>query len=244
VLRAVLMPLAFLAALLAGCAPAADEPAEEAAPASTEAQAAPFEPGERIVFFGDSITEQGAQPGGYVALLADTIAQTYPDLGVEVIGAGISGNKVPDLLARVERDVLSQDPSTVVVYIGINDVWHWELNDNGTTEEAYEAGLRTLVDTLQQAGADVVLCTPSVIGERADGTNAQDAMLDRYADISRQVAADNGLAVCDLRADFLAYLQGHNPEDTSEGVLTTDGVHLNAEGNRFVADRIFDTLTR
>jgi lysophospholipase L1-like esterase len=52
--------------------------------------------GERIVFLGDSITQAGAGPGGYVTLVGEGIAAALPEAGVEVIGAGISGNKVPD----------------------------------------------------------------------------------------------------------------------------------------------------
>src|SRR5512146_2916448 len=76
---------------------------------------------QRIVFFGDSITELGAQSGGYVIVIGYALKEK--NSGAEVIGAGVSGNKVPDLLARLDRDVLSHKPTTVFVYIGINDVW-------------------------------------------------------------------------------------------------------------------------
>ena len=197
---------------------------------------------QRIVFFGDSITEAGDREGGYVRLVADSLDARYPDQDIEVIGAGISGNRVPDLLARVGPDVLEKDPTAVVIYIGINDVWHWDTYGRGTPKEDFEQGLRTLADTLQQAGADVILCTPSMIGEKLDGSNPQDGMLDEYAQISRQVAEEKGLDVCDLRAQFVEYLKQNNPENRSEGLLTTDGVHLNEAGNRFVAEAILQTL--
>ena len=99
-------------------------------------------PSTRIVFFGDSITEAGAQPGGYVALLEQKF-QDHGNPSVEVIGAGISGNKVPDLLARLDRDVLSHNPTHVVIYIGINDVWHHFEFDHvtGTDPDTYREGL-------------------------------------------------------------------------------------------------------
>ena len=80
--------------------------------------------GETIVFLGDSITQQGAGPGGYVTLFREAIEKTRPDSGIKVIGAGIGGHKVPDLEARLDKDVLAHKPSVVVIYIGINDVWH------------------------------------------------------------------------------------------------------------------------
>lgn len=223
----------FATVLISGCG--------DAAPEAPDA----IQDVERIVFFGDSITQAGAEPGGYVQIISDSLTARYPEKQIEVIGAGISGNKVPDLQARLERDVLAHDPTTVVIYIGINDVWHWELpNHTGTPTDQFEAGLRSIVDTLQTSGARVLLCTPSMIGEKHDGTNPQDAMLDEYSSISRSVAQDLGAETCDLRAEFVEYLREHNTENQEKDVLTTDGVHLNEAGNQFVADRILKALER
>lgn len=197
--------------------------------------------GDRVVFLGDSITQAGARPGGYVTLVAEAIVRQKPDLGVEVIGAGISGNKVPDLEKRLQRDVLDKKPTVVVIYIGINDVWH-SLNNRGTPKDAYEQGLRRLIEQIEKAGARVILSTPSVIGEKTDGTNKLDAMLDEYSQISRQVAKDTGAQLLDLHQQFRDYLMKHNPDNAEKNVLTTDGVHLNAAGNRFVADRMLEAL--
>lgn len=222
---------------LGGCRPEAPEQSA----ADVPAEAVP--PSQRVVFFGDSITEQGAQPGGYVSLLADTLAARYPERDIEVIGAGISGHKVPDLQARLERDVLTHDPTQVVIYIGINDVWHWfAFEPEGTERAVYEAGLHDLVTQIQDAGAKVLLCTPSVIGEKPDGSNEADEMLETYAQISRDVARETGAELCDLRAAFVDYLKANNPERREQGILTTDGVHLNAAGNRFVAEYLVDQL--
>ncbi|WPJ96599.1 hypothetical protein SH580_02640 [Coraliomargarita algicola] len=71
------------------------------------AQVCGKEPGlknnEILVFFGDSITRFGADPGGYVSLVSNAVATAFPQQNIQVIGAGIGGNKVPDLLARVAR---------------------------------------------------------------------------------------------------------------------------------------------
>jgi len=195
----------------------------------------PLRAGERIAFLGDSITQQGAGQGGYARRIDEALAAKRPELNAKVIYAGISGHKVPDLQRRLERDVLSKNPTLVFIYIGINDVWHSQRGQ-GTPANKYEAGLRELIDRIGKAGATVVLATPSVIGEKTDGSNPLDKMLDQYADISRKVAAETSTPLCDLHAAFLAYLKEHNPENKRSGILTGDGVHLNAEGNRFVAD--------
>jgi len=203
--------------------------------------------GDRIVFLGDSITQGGGGPKGYITLVKNTLDQECKDLGIEVINAGISGHKVPNLQARLDKDVLAKKPTVVVIYIGINDVWHWRKNAQGetaggTTKEKFEEGLKDLIARIRAAGARVILCTPSVIGEKPDGSNERDKMLDEYSDISRKVAADTGVQLNDLRKAFLAYLKEHNAEGKPKGVLTGDGVHLNPAGNKFVAAQMLQAL--
>lgn len=199
--------------------------------------------GERIVFLGDSITQAGVGEKGYVTLVARQLQEKYPDLKAEVIGAGISGNRVPDLEKRLDRDVLSKKPTLVVIYIGINDVWH-SIRDRGTSKEDFDAGLRNIIGQIQKGGARVILCTPTVIGEkvRAENPLKLDAMLDEYAVISRKVAKDTGSHLLDLRQAFQNYLKENNAEDQEKNVLTTDGVHLNDAGNAFVAAQVMVAL--
>lgn len=195
----------------------------------------------RIVFLGDSITQAGARPKGYVSLVRQELESLPGDLNLEIVGAGISGNKVPDLQKRLELDVLSKKPTTVVIYIGINDVWHSQ-NGRGTSKEDYESGLRDIIKRISATGAKVVLCTPSVIGEKTDGSNPLDSMLEEYSSISRKVANDTSASLYDLRAAFIDHLKKHNPDNVPKGVLTGDGVHLNEAGNEFVARQMLRAL--
>lgn len=199
--------------------------------------------GDRIVFLGDSITQGGdSNDKGYVRLIRKTLTEKA-DLGIEVIGAGISGNKVPDLQRRLEKDVLSRKPTIVVIYIGINDVWHGE-NDpaRGTLPEAFAAGLKDVIGRCTEAGAKVVICTPTVIGEKKDGGNKLDQRLDQYSDISRNLAKEMKLPLCDLRKAFLDHLKEHNAKNAESGILTSDRVHLNDAGNKFVADTMLKVI--
>jgi len=199
--------------------------------------------GDRIVFLGDSITQGGVGPKGYVTVIKEELKKSDPT--IEIIGAGISGNKVPDLQRRLDRDVLQKKPTLVVIYIGINDVWHGERDPaRGTSKEKYEEGLKDVIGRIQKAGAGVLLCTPSVIGEKADGSNANDKKLDEYGEISRKVAKEMKVPVCDLRKAFIDHLKENNKDGKAKGVLTTDGVHLNAAGNKFVAETILKSLER
>ncbi|MCX5682895.1 MAG: GDSL-type esterase/lipase family protein, partial [Planctomycetota bacterium] len=169
------------------------------------------------------------------------------DLGVETVGAGISGNKVADLQKRLEKDVLDKKPTIVFIYIGINDVWHWKKQADGTmtggtTKEKFEAGLKEIIGKIKAAGARVILCTPSTIGEKNDGTNERDAMLEEYSTISRGVAKDCGVELLDLRKVFIEYEKANNKDNQPKGILTGDGVHLNKQGNVFVAEQMLKVL--
>lgn len=198
--------------------------------------------GDRIVFLGDSITQGGGGKTGYITLIKNHLAEKHKDLGIEVFNAGISGNKVPDLQRRVEKDVIARKPTIVFIYIGINDVWHGEKDPKrGTLPDAFETGLQEVIGKIQAAGAQVILCTPTVIGEKPAGNNL-DEKLDAYSDISRKLAAKLKLPLCDLRKAFVSHLKENNKEGKERGVLTTDRVHLNPAGNELVAKTMLQML--
>jgi lysophospholipase L1-like esterase len=199
-----------------------------------------------IVFLGDSITAAGVRSGGYVTLTSKAIADAHPDLNIKVIGAGIGGNRVPDCQKRLNRDVLQKKPTIVLIYIGINDVWHWihpqTRKVGGTSPEDFESGLRDMIEQINGIGARVILCTPTVIGEKTDGSNPQDKMLDEYSGISRRVAKETGSQLLDLREAFMTYLKEHNLKNEARGILTSDSVHLNKNGNLFLSKLVLDAL--
>jgi lysophospholipase L1-like esterase len=207
-----------------------------------------LENNDRIVFLGDSITAAGVRPSGYITLTSQAIAKAYPNLNVAVIGAGKGGHKVPDCQRRLDADVLQKSPTIVVIYIGINDVWHWthpkvvQRGKKGTTPEDFEGGLTDMITKINGVGARVILCTPTVIGEKTDGSNPQDEMLDQYSTISRKVAKKTGSQLLDLRTAFQAYLKQHNSKNAAQGILTKDSVHMNDAGNRLLSKLVLEAL--
>jgi lysophospholipase L1-like esterase len=198
-------------------------------------------PKKRVVFFGDSITQMGVNPGGYIEVLKKQLAAKGKLEQYELIGAGIGGNKVYDLYLRVQEDVLDKKPQTVVIYIGINDVWH-KTSGTGTDKDKYEKFYRALIQLFQKNNINVILCTPTVIGEKLNNANPQDADLNAYGDVVRKLAAEKNCTLVDLRKIFLQHLEQDNTENKESGVLTTDRVHLNDKGNNLVAESILPTL--
>lgn len=192
----------------------------------------------KIIFFGDSITQQGVAPGGYVNL----IKKSLDSAKYEVIGAGIGGNKIYDLYLRLEDDVINKKPDLVVIYIGVNDVWHKQTSHTGTDLDKFVKFYQAMINKIQAGNAKVILCTPAVIGEKKGGKNEMDNELDKFCEAIRQLALKNKLPLVDLRKQFVEYDLANNPDDSAKGVLTTDGVHLNPKGNQSLADVLLPLL--
>jgi isoamyl acetate esterase len=197
----------------------------------------------RVIFFGDSITEAGVKPGGYITVLNGLLKQKGMDTKFELQGAGIGGNKIYDLYLRVDDDVIAKKPNVVVIWVGVNDVWHKSTYGTGTDQDKFEKFYNALIKKLKAANTEVIICTPAAIGEKTDFSNSQDGDLNQYSKIIRGIAQNNNCKLIDLRKVFLYYDLANNKENKREGVLTTDGVHLNEKGNAIVADQMLKALT-
>ncbi len=196
----------------------------------------------RIVFFGDSITQAGVNPNGYIRVLDTMLRNKGVAEKYELIGAGIGGNKIYDLYLRMDDDVLAKNPDVVVVWVGVNDVWHKASYGTGTDADKFEKFYTAVVKKLLAKNIKVYLATPSTIGEKTDNSNQQDGDLNQYSNIIRRVATANNCGVIDLRKKFLEYNLANNPDNKESGILTTDRVHLNPKGNKFVAEKMMEGL--
>ena len=202
----------------------------------------PLVEGEKIAFFGDSITMQG----GHIEAIRKALqtSEHTKDLGITLIKHGLNGGRVPtvlegkspwgDLGGTMEALLEKEKPTIVVIQLGVNDVWHGE---KGTSKADYEAGLKQMVAMSKQAGATVILCTPSVIGEETKD-NKLTEQLGEYAEIVRKLAADQKVALCDVHTAFVAELKRLNQANKHSGHLTYDGVHMNKAGNAVLADQV------
>lgn len=198
----------------------------------------------KVIFFGDSITQAGSQQGGYIIKIDSMCMKENKSDKYEFAGAGIGGNKVYDLYLRMEKDVLEKTPDVVVIYIGVNDVWHKSSSGTGTDAEKFEKFYQAIIDKFNAAKIKMILCTPAVIGERTDFSNPQDGDMNHYSNLIRNIAKKNSLPLVDLRKAFLDYNLKHNKENKDRGILTTDRVHLNAAGNQLVADEMWKAIKK
>ena len=193
----------------------------------------------KIVFFGDSITEQGVLIGGYIEIINRLIESEDAVSKYHTIGKGISGDKVYDLYLRIESDVLIKSPNITVVFIGINDVWCKTTNGTGVDIFKFEQFYRAIIVKLLASNSKIILCTPTVIGELKNNINLLDNDLNDYSEIIKKLGEEYNLYLSDLRTTFTNYINNFNYENVHQGILTNDGVHLNNDGNKLVANSLW-----
>jgi len=194
--------------------------------------------GDRIVFFGDSLTELAGNEEpkkyvtkGYVRIVRERLAESHKDIDIEVDWVATSGHTVPDLLRRVDKDVIAKKPTIVVIQIGCNDA-------RRIAKTEFKAGLEELIDKLQKANIQVIQCTLTSVGEKHDGTNKDDPKLDEFAQVEREVASAKKVFTIDLRKAFVAHWKKNNPDNKPSGILTYDGNHFNDAGHQLVAEQM------
>jgi lysophospholipase L1-like esterase len=187
--------------------------------------------GDHVLFFGDSLTAQALGEKGYVTLVREAMKKKYPDREVQVSAVATGGHTVPDLLKRLDRDVLPKKPTIVVIQIGCNDA-------RRIPQETFKSGLEELIDRLQKAGIQVIQCSLTSVGEKHDGTNPNDAKLEAFAETARKIAREKKVPLNDLRKAFVDYWKKNNPENKPSGLLTRDGNHFNDTGHEFVAEQM------
>jgi isoamyl acetate esterase len=194
--------------------------------------------GDRIIFFGDSLTNLAGEEKpkehvtkGYVRIVRETLAARHKDQQIEVDWVATGGHTVPDLLERVDRDVIAKNPTIVVIQIGCNDA-------RRIPKETFRAGLDELIDRLRKAGIQVVQCSLTSVGEKYDGTNKDDPKLEEFAQVEREVARAKNVPLNDLRKAFVGYWKQNNPDNKPSGILTYDGNHFNQRGHDFVAEQM------
>jgi lysophospholipase L1-like esterase len=180
------------------------------------AQLAPPRSGEqRVVFYGNSITEAWAW---YFEAM-------FPNK--PYVGRGISGQTTPQMLVRFRQDVIALQPAVVVILAGTNDI---AGNTGPSTQAMIQDNLISMTELARANGIAVVLS--SVLPaydyrwrpgrEPAGKIVALNAWMKEYASSHDVVYLDYHSAMADER-------QGLRAE------LSEDGVHPNEAGYRVMA---------
>jgi len=166
--------------------------------------------GQNVICFGDSLTQGvGAENGeDYPSLLTRQLA--YP-----VINAGRSGDTSRDGLARLDRDVLDQNPRLVIVLFGGNDFFR-QVPLSETRKNVEE-----IVKRIQDHGAMVALAGLKL-----------GLFTDEYGPLYAEIAKHYGaLFIPEILKGIL-----------SDPKLKSDSIHPNSSGYRLMAQRIVERI--
>lgn len=202
----------------------------------------------RIVCLGDSITQAGEAPMGYVWLVRHYLGAIYPNHNIEVLNAGISGHKSNDMLARLKRDVLDPKPDLVTISVGVNDVWHGFYDNHpkgdgpaGIQLDDYKKNVESMVSQAQAAGIRVVMLSTTVIYEDLDSPENKKA--EGYNAALRDIARRHKLLFVDYQKPFRDLIRDYRKSTgATDNLLTVDGVHMNGPGNKVMAHTLLTAL--
>jgi lysophospholipase L1-like esterase len=198
---------------------------------------------QKVAFLGDGVTQDAFRTGGYIWWMQSALRLAYPDLTLTFLDASRRGDHVTDMARRFEKTVLAEKPNWIVIFTGLNDVWDGfdagspEGNGkNGTPLSEFKAKLNEIVSAGMKAGAQVVLCTTTVLTEQLDG--AENELLEKYNDVLAKSAAEHKCMLLDFNKAFHDILSqpGMRFEKTGGKYLTRDGMRPNARGSQLLAE--------
>jgi lysophospholipase L1-like esterase len=209
-----------------------------------------LEQGATVLLQGDSITDAARDKSieepnnvkalgrGYAQLIGYHLLSKYPEKNLKVYNRGISGNKVPDLDARWDRDCIQLKPDVLSIMIGVNDYWHtvaFGSKYQGTVE-TYETGFKALLQRTKDAlpETQIVICEPFVV-RAADGSTRADWFpeFDHRREKARAAADSIGAIYVQFQQMFDAAVAAGYPHQDLAG----DAIHPTTHGHGLMASR-------
>lgn len=206
--------------------------------------------GARLVFLGDSLTDF-FRGRNYVDLVSRACASKFGDR-ISVINAGVGGNNIKQIEARLTRDVLDKKPTHVFIFEGANDCKRAYDPANGLRDawacpvEAYEPAYGRVIEKIKAAGSQAIIMTMAPGDQRILEPARRRAKDHRKSinffclpedtakvvSIQKRLAAEHRLPVVDTHAHLQSILD--RPVD-SQYLHVDDGVHISEHGSREVA---------
>ena len=203
-----------------------------------------FGDGARVCFVGDSLVAANQT----LPRIIDYYSKHFPNENIRFFNCGVSGGAYKGAIEYFYDDILSHDPTHVVVAFGINDSGRDVLATPRRKErldtlisryEIFKANARTFSELVLSHGIKLILCTPAPYDEYTDGPNAPlrgaCALMVGYAAYIRTLAKELGAELL----DYNAYLTRAIETDT-EPVFSPDRVHPLPHGYYLIAKCVLE----
>ena len=200
--------------------------------------------GDRIVFYGDSITDQRL----YTTFVETYIVTRFPAVNVTFVHSGWGGDRVTGggggpVDHRLERDVFAYKPSVVTVMLGMNDGRYQPFKQE--IFDVYAKGYQHLVESLKSnlPQVRITLIRPSPYDDvtlKPNFEGGYNQVLVRYGDFVKALAEKEGAAVADLNTSVVAAAPRRPWRINSKGAcrLIKDRVHPGPAGQLLMAEAL------
>ena len=196
-----------------------------------------------VLFIGDSVTAGGRDVSdptdlghGYVSLMSKMISNAFPDRSFSFYNTGVPGNRAEQVVDRLETDMVALAPKVTVLLIGVNDAWCRFYSERILTDSEFETSVRTILDTARSLGSSVVMLEPYLFPDEKHFVAFEE--LDGKIRVLRRLAREYADAYVALHGAFSEEIVKREWTDFS-----SDGVHPNEEGVRFIAEKGIAAVT-
>ena len=192
-----------------------------------------------ILFQGDSITDADRIRDnetnlgfGYATLVAAELGRDCPNQ-YKMINRGIGGNRITDLYARLEQDIINVKPDIISILVGVNDAILGRLFHMGINAEKYYKIYSILIEEIQEALPDVkiMIMEPYVLKGSVFGVNMEECRpeVEKRAKMARKIAEKYNLIFIPLQEEF-----DQLAKEFEDSCWTSDGVHPTLAGHELI----------
>lgn len=198
---------------------------------------------DRVVFYGDSITEQRL----YTRFVEDYAVTRFPERRIEFRNAGVGGDKVSGGWAgpvdlRLTRDLLAYNPTVVTVMLGMNDGYYRAYAPG--IFSTFADGYRRLVEEIQakDASAHLTLIGPSPYDDFTRSPNfpgGYNSVMQRFSQFISQLAQEKKAGFADLNTPVVEMLNRANKTNAALATsVIPDRVHPGMGGHWIMAEAL------
>jgi lysophospholipase L1-like esterase len=169
----------------------------------------------RVVFFGDSITDNWK------------LADSFP--GKPYVNRGIGGQTTPQMLVRMFPDVIDLKPGAMILLAGTNDV---ARNTGPSTLTMIEENIQAISELAKVHGIKVILCSVTPISDytrRPMSPGRPPADILKLNAWMKDYATKSGA----VYADYFSVLV--DDKGMMKDGISADGLHPNAKGYELMA---------
>lgn len=196
-----------------------------------------FKPKDRIVFLGDSITEQ-YQYSTYIELYLTT---RFPQGEMTFINAGIGGDTANGGANRFAAHVLAEKPTCLTINFGMNDAGYGAFDPN--RNKTYVDSTKKMLAAAKEAGVRVALLSPNAVDRRIQERFKLylETQKEFYAPL-KGLAEEFGNSFVDQYAITRTALEKMEADNAKTVVPYYDGFHTSPPGGLLMAHAILTGL--